>query len=167
MLLVPLASVPGCGDLLRHIGGGNQFFGVGNIVVLDKKHLHQVIHLRVTVDEPGHLTNIFDDPLGPVIAGGRLGAKEIGSGLETGDPPLFQAPVGVQDGESVEKLPFVLMKALDLHVKEEIFPQLKALPLCYIIPQLPFLFLLHLLEPGHHRSIPPAREPAAPADQDQ
>ena len=69
-------------------------------------------------DHVGHGVDEADDPLGHRVAGGRLGAEQVGAGGEVEVGVGLHALVEVDDVQYVEQLPLVLMQPLHLHVKE-------------------------------------------------
>ncbi|MPM77844.1 hypothetical protein SDC9_124852 [bioreactor metagenome] len=96
---------------------------------MHEDHAQQILHVRVTVDQIRHLVDVVDDGLGPGIAGGRLRAEDESGRGETPDAAILQAPVDGHDRDGVHQLAFVLVQALDLHVKQEVLGNIDALML--------------------------------------
>ena len=81
------------------------------------------------VDQVGHRHNELDGLLGHDIAGGRLGGKHEGAGLEGGVGVGLDVQVHAQDLEHVEQLALVLMQALNLHIEQGIGVHIDAVAL--------------------------------------
>ena len=122
MLLVPDASVPAVEICSDTSAAGIIFFRIADVVVLDKHHLHQAVHVRIAVHQFRQLVDILDDAPWPAHSPARLLLR---TGRRWARNPrgrcaLLQAIVCVQNGKSVQKLALILMQALYLHIQQEV-----------------------------------------------
>ena len=136
-------------NLLGNVGGGDDVLGIGAVVVLDEDHLNLVSHGGIAVDHPGNPVDVADDGLGIHIAGSRLGAEDIGGGLEVGQTALLQTEVDVHNGQNVHQLALIQVQTLDLHIEHEVGVQHDALVLGDDMAQLLLLLPLDGVELGH------------------
>ena len=105
-------------NLLADFGGGNEFFRHGHAVILQIDHLEFIGYAFVVVDEVGERADELNDLLGEEIAGGCLGAEDIGLGGK-GLVGMIKQPLVLRENmQRVEVLALVLMEPLDLHVKD-------------------------------------------------
>ncbi len=119
ILPVPEASVPAREICSLTSLGGHQPLAHGNIVFLQVDDLQPAAYIGIGIDHGTQLDKA-DDLFGQVIAGGRLGAKEIGAGLELGVGVLLDIQVVLEDLQGIEVLALILMQTLDLHIEQRI-----------------------------------------------
>ena len=90
---------------------------------------------------------------------------------EVGDLAVLDRVIEIEDGERVEKLALVLVKALDLHVEDEVGRKLDALVLCDVGGELFLVGALDRAEGGQHLfdvrlHLPQLREVGVPCGAD-
>ena len=126
---------PGGGDLLRHIGGGNDHLRQADIVVGNEHHLQQPAQRRVVVDHVRHVVDQLDDQLGAAIAGGRLAGEDLHPRHPVRGRPRAHVVVQRDRLQDIEQLALVLVDALDVHVEQRIGIQLDVHPLRHQLRQ--------------------------------
>ena len=95
----------------------------------------------------------MDDVLGHGIAGGGLGAEEVGPGGHVKVGVLMEPLPQVDDVQHIEQLPLILMEPLDLHVEHGVGVEGDA-----ALPLGPggkaqLIFVLDGPQPGQHRGV--------------
>ncbi len=85
----------------------------------------------------------FDDSLGAPVAGGRLGAEQVGGGVKFADAAVPDAEIGVQNREAVQQLALVLVQALGLDVENGAGVQTEMLFAPDVVGELLFLCALY------------------------
>ena len=118
----------GCGKLLADLRCRHQQFGGAHIIILNVHHLEVFAHARVAVNEPRQGVDVADDQLGAEIPRRGLGAKEEHTRGRIVIRILQDAVVQHLNVQGVEQLALVLVQALGLHIKNEVWVQLYALP---------------------------------------
>ena len=96
MLLVPDASVPAVEICSDTSAAGIGLFRIADVVVLDKHHLHQAVHVRIAVHQFRASSLIYlMMPLARHIARRGFCSEQVDGGREirAGDAPLLQAVV--------------------------------------------------------------------------
>ena len=110
----------GSRDLLRNLGGRYDRLRRGDAVILDKIDLEPVFAERIVVDIVLHGEEQFNDALGRAITGSRLGPEDIGTRQEGTAGLVVQLQLQLGNVHSTEKLAFIFVQALDLHVHNRI-----------------------------------------------
>ena len=102
-------------DLLGQVGGRDDPFGKGHVVVRREQHLQPALDPRVVVDDRADGVDEVDDALGHDIPRRRLGPEDEGARLDVldADPTGEDAFVRRHDVEHLEHLPLVLVQTLD------------------------------------------------------
>lgn len=116
MLPVPLASLPGKGNLLADLACRNQCFGKADAIVFKKHDFKFCGDFRILVDIGSDKADKLDDLFGHIITGRSLGAEQESLRLNVKVRIFFQIHIKRNDAQRVEKLPFVFMKSFDLHI---------------------------------------------------
>ena len=138
------------GDLLGNVGGRNNVLRIRAVIVLHKNDLQLICYRRIVVDHKSDAVDIADNGLGTGIAGCGFCTEQVYGGLEVGQLSVFQAEVDVHDGQSVQQLTLVFVKALNLHIEHKVGIQLDALLLFQNLAKLLLLGALDGVELTHH-----------------
>ena len=120
--------------------------GIRAVVVLHKHNAHLVRHVGVGIDQPREFVDILDDSLRADITRRGFCAEDIRRRRKLLDSTVFEAKVCVEYAKRVEQLTFVLVHALDLHVKDEVRRQIDAFLFLNELAELLFLETLDLVE---------------------
>ena len=143
--------LPGRGDLLGDVRGGDDVLGRGDVVVVDEDHLDAAVDVRVGVHHVGDRVDELDDGLGARVPGGRLRAEDEHAARRVQLLALFEAEVQVQHVEGVEQLALVLVEALDLDVENGVGVDLDPLALPHPRGEVDLVGALDLGEALQHR----------------
>ena len=108
----------GGGDLLGQLTGGHQLLSQGDAVVLQEDHLQLILTDGIGVDLGGQGVDELNDPLGNMVAGGRLGAKQEGLGSKLHVGVIPQLIIEVYDVQDIQQLTLILVQTLDLYVED-------------------------------------------------
>jgi len=110
----------GGGELLREIAAGADHLHGADAVVGEEGHFQAITHLRVIVDNLSHVADQLDDQLGHGVARGGLAADQHAAIGPAGRVTALDAIIEMNDVQDIEQLAFVLVDALDLHVKQTV-----------------------------------------------
>ena len=107
----------GCRDLLGQVGGGDDGFGEGHVVVRQEGDLEQAADGWVVVDDAADIVGELDDLLGAQVACGGFAREDFHPRDVVLGRVGADVAVGGDDLQDVEQLAFVFVDALDLDVE--------------------------------------------------
>ena len=129
--------------MFRQIGRRNNHFGQAYAVVRDEYHFNQIAYALVVVNHGGDIVDGADDFLRHVVGGSGFTGEDEYTRLPFGIGVFQNFVVAVDDVHQVERLAFVLVDTLNLHVEQGLRVDFDAQLFFDVIGQALFVVLLH------------------------
>ena len=141
------------GNLFADVACRHYYFGKGYPVVFQKYHFYLVFHRRVVVDDVRHYADKTNDLLSHIITARRLRSEDKRPRHYVHIGVRLQFVIQLQNVQSVQKLTFVFVQPLDLHVENTVGVHGHAVGFLDIFGKLYLVLLLDCEKFVHRRFI--------------